>query len=62
LDIVITVTYHQDWQAQNHGGQIYPAPDGDLKHPTDSGKTWRGSHNTTSGRKMVKAIAAKKMM
>jgi hypothetical protein len=43
-------------------GQIYPVPEGDLKHPTDSGNTWRGSQSTTSGRKIVKAMAAKKMM
>jgi hypothetical protein len=42
-------------------GQTYPNPTGDLKQPTDSGNTCRGSHNTTSGRKIVNAMAAKKM-
>ena len=43
-------------------GQIYPAPPGALKQPTDSGNTCLGNHNTTSGTKIVNAIAAKKMI
>jgi hypothetical protein len=31
-------------------GQIYPAPAGDLKQPTDSGITCLGSHSTTFGK------------
>jgi hypothetical protein len=41
-------------------GQIYPAPLGFLKQPTDSGKRCFGSHSTTSGRKIDAAIVAKK--
>jgi hypothetical protein len=36
--------------AANQFGQIYPLPAGDLKHPTDSGITCFGSHNTTFGK------------
>ena len=43
-------------------GQIYPVPDGDLKQPTDSGNACFGNHNTISGKKIVKAMAAKKIM
>jgi hypothetical protein len=38
---------------------MYLGAVGDLKLAKDSGKTWRGSRRITSGRKMVKAMAAK---
>src|SRR6185436_11860028 len=40
-------------------GQIYPFPSGDLKQPTDSGKSCFGSHRTTFGKSTVKAIVAR---
>jgi hypothetical protein len=43
-------------------GQMYPAPLGFGKHPTDCGSSFFGSHSTMSGKKIVNAMAAKKMM
>ena len=46
-------------QAIDQLGQIYPAPLGFLKQPTDSGSTCLGIHSTTSGKKMQNAMTAK---
>lgn len=43
-------------------GQIYPAPLGFLKQPTDSGIKCLGSQSTTAGKKIQNAMAAKNMM
>ncbi len=40
-------------------GQIQPGPSGARKQPTDCGSSILGSHSTTSGKKIVKAIATK---
>src|SRR5712671_1944778 len=42
-------------------GQIYPAPAGDLKQPTDSGRMCFGSQRTAPGTKIVNAIVPKKI-
>jgi hypothetical protein len=42
-------------------GQIYLAPSGALKQPIDSGNTVFGSQSTALGKKIAKAIVAKKI-
>ena len=50
-----------DWYAPTPHGQMYLPPSGALKQPTDSGNSVFGSHSTTSGKKIAKAIVAKKI-
>ena len=47
-------------EAGGHG-QIYLAPSGALKQPIDSGNTIFGSQSTALGKKIAKAIVAKKI-
>ena len=42
-------------------GQIYLPPSGALKQPTDSGNSVFGSQSTAFGKKIAKAIVAKKI-
>jgi Amidohydrolase len=42
-------------------GQIYPPLSGDLKQPTDSGKSVFGNQSTALGKKIAKAIVTKKI-
>ena len=46
--------------AEHYCGQMYPAPVGLLKQPTDSGITCFGSHSTTFGKKIVNVMVNRK--
>lgn len=52
-----------EYAASNPGryGQIYLKPSGALKQPTDSGNSVLGSHSVARGKKIAKAIVAKKI-
>lgn len=45
-----------------YGGQMYPAPVGLGKQPTDCGRKNFGSHRTTWGKNTVNAMVRKKTM
>jgi hypothetical protein len=45
-----------------YGGQMYPAPVGLGKQPTDCGRNHFGSHRTTCGNSTVNAMVRKKTM
>ena len=46
-------------QARGYGGQIYPAPLGLGKQPTDCGRNCFGSHSTTSGNSTTKPMVTR---
>ena len=48
------------FRAEHYCGQMYPAPVGLLKQPTDSGITCFGSHSTTFGKKIVNVMVNRK--
>jgi hypothetical protein len=46
---------------EHRHGQMYLAPSGALKQPTDSGNSVFGSQSTACGKKIAKAIVKKKI-